>query len=83
MSNLINSNIRCRSTGNKNGINFSVFLITVVFEKRLKKERRSRKQLQDQLDLEIKKRTQLEDALKATGATSDQVRAITGNKKVS
>lgn len=54
-------------------------MIAVVYQKRLKKERRARKQIQDQLDLEIKRRTQLEDALKATGATPEQVRAITGN----
>ncbi|EGI57815.1 hypothetical protein G5I_14001 [Acromyrmex echinatior] len=47
--------------------------------KRLKKERRARKRLQEQLDLEIKRRTQLEEALKATGASSEQVRAITEN----
>lgn len=34
--------------------------------------------MQEQLDLEIKRRTQLEEALKATGASSEQVRAITG-----
>ncbi|XP_015596069.1 dachshund homolog 2 isoform X2 [Cephus cinctus] len=51
----------------------------VAYQKRLKKERRARKRLQDQLDLEIKRRNQLEDALKATGASSEQVRAITEN----
>lgn len=54
------------------------FLIPVMYQKRLKKERRARKRLQEQLDLEIKRRTQLEEALKATGASSEQVRAITG-----
>jgi uncharacterized protein YdaL len=54
-------------------------VLTVICQKRLKKERRARKQIQDQLDLEIKRRTQLEDALKATGASPEQVRAITGN----
>ncbi|XP_016838371.2 dachshund homolog 2 isoform X2 [Nasonia vitripennis] len=56
--------------------------IRVVYQKRLKKERRARKQIQDQLDLEIKRRTQLEDALKATGATPEQVRAITDSVTV-
>ncbi|XP_050464600.1 dachshund homolog 2 isoform X6 [Cataglyphis hispanica] len=51
--------------------------VRVVYQKRLKKERRARKRLQEQLDLEIKRRTQLEEALKATGASSEQVRAIT------
>lgn len=49
-----------------------------MYQKRLKKERRARKRLQEQLDLEIKRRSQLEEALKATGASSEQVRAITG-----
>ncbi|KAL0109361.1 hypothetical protein PUN28_014436 [Cardiocondyla obscurior] len=51
--------------------------VRVVYQKRLKKERRARKRLQEQLDLEVKRRTQLEEALKATGASSEQVRAIT------
>ncbi|XP_011688590.1 PREDICTED: RNA polymerase II degradation factor 1-like [Wasmannia auropunctata] len=53
--------------------------VRVIYQKRLKKERRARKRLQEQLDLEIKRRTQLEEALKATGASSEQVRAITEN----
>ncbi|EFN83052.1 hypothetical protein EAI_03999, partial [Harpegnathos saltator] len=53
--------------------------VAVVYQKRLKKERRARKRLQEQLDLEVKRRTQLEEALKATGASSEQVRAITEN----
>ncbi|KAJ8669358.1 hypothetical protein QAD02_000617 [Eretmocerus hayati] len=51
--------------------------IDVIYQKRLKKEKRTRKQTQDQLDLEIKRRTKLEDALRATGATLEQIRAIT------
>ncbi|XP_048261426.1 dachshund homolog 2 isoform X6 [Bombus affinis] len=51
--------------------------VRVMYQKRLKKERRARKRLQEQLELEIKRRTQLEEALKATGASSEQVRAIT------
>ncbi|XP_043267307.1 dachshund homolog 2 isoform X2 [Venturia canescens] len=53
----------------------------VLYQKRLKKERRARKRLQEQLDLETKRRVQLEDALKATGASSEQVRAIAENVK--
>lgn len=52
--------------------------VTVVYQKRLKKERRARKRLQERLELEMKRNTQLEDALKATGASSEQIRAITG-----
>ncbi|KOX75326.1 hypothetical protein WN51_13196 [Melipona quadrifasciata] len=54
----------------------------LMYQKRLKKERRARKRLQEQLDLEIKRRTQLEEALKATGASPEQVRAITENVTV-
>ncbi|XP_033225556.1 dachshund homolog 2 [Belonocnema kinseyi] len=54
----------------------------VVYQKRLKKEQRARRRLQDQLDLEVKRRTQLEDALKATGASIEQVKAITENVTV-
>lgn len=57
-------------------------MISVVYQKRLKKERRVRKQVQDQLDLEMKRRTQLEEALKATGATPEQIRAITGKNLI-
>ncbi|XP_053978918.1 dachshund homolog 2 isoform X5 [Hylaeus anthracinus] len=56
--------------------------VRVIYQKRLKKERRARKRLQEQLDLEIKRRAQLEEALKATGASSEQVRAITENVTV-
>ncbi|XP_076655421.1 dachshund family transcription factor isoform X3 [Halictus rubicundus] len=56
--------------------------VRVMYQKRLKKERRARKRLQEQLDLEIKRRTQLEEALKATGASTEQVRAITENVTV-
>ncbi|KAK9309562.1 hypothetical protein QLX08_000804 [Tetragonisca angustula] len=56
--------------------------VRVMYQKRLKKERRARKRLQEQLDLEIKRRTQLEEALKATGASPEQVRAITENVTV-
>ncbi|KAK0178806.1 hypothetical protein PV327_007656 [Microctonus hyperodae] len=55
------------------------YCAAVLFQKRVKKERRARKRLQEQLDLEIKRRTQLEEALKATGASSEQVRAIAEN----
>ncbi|XP_023316825.1 dachshund homolog 2 isoform X2 [Trichogramma pretiosum] len=51
--------------------------IRVIYQKRFKRERRSRKQTQDQLELETKRRLQLEEALKATGATPEQIRAIT------
>ncbi|KAH0569088.1 hypothetical protein KQX54_021796 [Cotesia glomerata] len=54
-------------------------IAAVLYQKRLKKERRARKRLQEQLDLEVKRRTQLEEALKATGATPEQVRAIAEN----
>ncbi|KAG8235315.1 hypothetical protein J437_LFUL015956 [Ladona fulva] len=48
----------------------------VLYQKRLKKERKARKRLQDQLELEMKRRLQCEDALKTTSA--DTLRMING-----
>ncbi|ERL94474.1 hypothetical protein D910_11751 [Dendroctonus ponderosae] len=45
------------------------------FQKRLRREKRTRKRLQDQLDLEMNRRAQLEEALRSAGA-SDQIDAI-------
>lgn len=46
-------------------------------QKRLRRERRARRQLQEQLETEVKRRAQFEEALKAAGA-SDQIRIING-----
>lgn len=46
-------------------------------QKRLRRERRGRRQIQEQLEIEVKRRIQLEEALKAAGA-ADQIRIING-----
>ena len=53
-------------------------LIAVIYQKRLKKERKARRRLQDQLELEMKRRSQLEEALKASGASTDALRMLNG-----
>lgn len=53
-------------------------LVAVIYQKRLKKERKARRRLQDQLELEMKRRSQLEEALKASGASSDALRMLNG-----
>ena len=53
-------------------------LFAVIYQKRLKKERKARRRLQDQLELEMKRRSQLEEALKASGASADALRMLNG-----
>jgi hypothetical protein len=53
-------------------------LLAVLYQKRLKKERKARRRLQDQLELEMKRRSQLEEALKASGASADALRMLNG-----
>jgi len=53
-------------------------LVAVIYQKRLKKERKARRRLQDQLELEMKRRSQLEEALKASGASADALRMLNG-----
>jgi hypothetical protein len=55
-----------------------VVLFPVIYQKRLKKERKARRRLQDQLELEMKRRSQLEEALKASGASADALRMLNG-----
>jgi hypothetical protein len=57
-------------------IEFGVF-VSVLYQKRLKKERKARRRLQDQLELEMKRRSQYEDALK-NSAAGDALRLING-----
>ncbi len=47
-----------------------------MFQKRLKKERRARRRLADQLEMESKRRSHFEEALKSTSA--ETFRAING-----
>lgn len=54
----------------------------MLYQKRFKKERRARVRIQHQLDVEQKRRNQMEDALKAAGAPADTMRPIAGKLKV-
>lgn len=47
---------------------FLIFFCIVLYQKRLKKERRARRKLADQLELETKRRCQFEEALKTTSS---------------
>lgn len=56
-----------------------LLFVAVMMQKRLRKERRARRRLQDQLEMEMKRRAQLEDALKSSGAPVDTLRILSGN----
>jgi hypothetical protein len=58
-------------------------LVAVLYQKRLKKERKARRRLQDQLELEMKRRQQLEEALKNSGAPPEALRILNGKKPLS
>lgn len=74
---------KMRAQNVTNNINNQWFYVAGQVQKRLRRERRARRQLQEQLETEVKRRIQLEEALKAAGA-SDQIRIINGKlmKKV-
>lgn len=49
-----------------------------MYQKRFKKERKARIRMQQQLETEIKRRNQIEDALKTSGAPAETIRLISG-----
>lgn len=51
---------------------------TVLYQKRFKKERKQRVRIQQKLDTETKRRNQIEDALKASGAPAEALRLLSG-----
>lgn len=53
-----------------------------MMQKRLRKERRARRRLQEQLEMEMKRRVQLEEALKASGASVQALRILNGEKYI-
>ncbi|XP_052122485.1 dachshund homolog 1, partial [Frankliniella occidentalis] len=55
----------------------------VLCQKRLKKVRRASRRLQEQLELEMKRRSQLEEVLRTTGASSEALRILTEMKATS
>lgn len=50
----------------------------MLYQKRFKKERKIRVRIQQKLDTETKRRTQIEDALKASGAPAEALRLLSG-----
>lgn len=54
------------------------FCFSVLYQKRFKKEKETRKRLQDQLDQELKRRSQLEEAIKTTTSNSEILRLLNG-----
>lgn len=63
-----------------NLISFRLLLIfTVLYQKRYKRERRLRARLQQQMENEFKKRSQIEEILKASGAPAEALRILAGN----
>lgn len=57
--------------------NFSLF--SVLYQKRYKRERKMRSRLQEQMENEYKKRNQIEEILKASGAPAEALRILAGN----
>ncbi|XP_055681506.1 dachshund homolog 2 isoform X2 [Lutzomyia longipalpis] len=53
--------------------------LRAIYQKRFKKEKRAKIRLQQQLDMEMKRRAQLEDAIKASGAPAEALRLISEN----
>ncbi|VVC93885.1 unnamed protein product, partial [Leptidea sinapis] len=51
----------------------------VIYQKRLKKERKQRQHIQEQLELELKRRQKIEEALKQSGAPAEILRIVTEN----
>ncbi|KAK9731838.1 hypothetical protein QE152_g13329 [Popillia japonica] len=58
-----------------------VGIFDTLVQKRLRRERRARRRLQEQLELEVKRRVQLEDALKTAGG-DEQIRIINENLSI-
>lgn len=55
------------------------FSFPVLYQKRYKRERRLRARLQQQMENEFKKRSQIEEILKASGAPAEALRILAGN----
>lgn len=53
-------------------------LAAVLYQRRFKKERRARFRMQQQLDTEQKRRNQMEEVLKASGAPAETLRLMAG-----
>lgn len=49
-----------------------------MYQKRFKRERKLRNRFEQKLEAETKRRTQIEDALKASGAPAEALRLLSG-----
>ena len=58
---------------------FFIYFISVLYQKRYKRERKMRSRLQEQMENEYKKRNQIEEILKASGAPAEALRILAGN----
>ena len=56
-----------------------ILIFAVLYQKRYKRERRLRCKLQEQIETEYKKRNQVEEILKASGAPPEALRILAGN----
>lgn len=63
---------------NTNELQQFYWIISVLYQKRFKKERKLRVRIQQKLDAESKRRNQIEDALKSSGAPSEALRMLSG-----
>lgn len=65
---------------NKSSCFFFVYrsICIALFQKRFKRERKARMRMQQKLDAEIKRRNQIEDALKSSGAGAETMRLLSG-----
>lgn len=61
-----------------NQIHLLFVCFIVLYQKRVKKERKLRIRVQQKLDAETKRRIQIEDALKASGASAEALRLLSG-----
>lgn len=55
-----------------------MIIVTVLYQKRFKRERKLRSKMQEQIESELKKRNQIEEILKASGAPQEALRILAG-----
>lgn len=68
----------CRSHSGET-VNQNSLFFPVLYQKRLKKEKRTRRRVQEQLEAEVKKRAQYEEALRSNSA--ETLRLLNGNSQ--
>lgn len=63
------------------GVHQCYFLFTAIIQKRLKKEKKAKRKLQEALEFETKRREQAEQTLKQAAST-DNLRVLNGKKPI-